>query len=512
MKAAVGAALVAVHAAAFVALAARSGGTELAVELHAPLASPHVALDGRVPAALADRVTVSTDGEGLVRRRWAIAYRGGYTREVGASQLVGPFQDPAAPPCSGRVIVGQRLLDSLAAVMARSIDDELHGEQIFGIGDYQRVENLSLRWARIEVHLLDRAFVGDVPAGGYLRASAELVFARARVPITLALVPERAGDALHLRISARADLELGNPILQWVSDKLGADRLATRLARRQIEAVLAATLAPPPPFELADGQSLQFVYCDAPLETAEGAWGALPFAVALHRLDAAPAILPPRLPAGVFAPPPAGTTLALDLDVSALDAMLFELWRTGWLDRRLAEVGLDRRFNTDPTVTEMLTIRLSPVRLALPPVITAGAPGVLRLAADARVTIAAGDTPTIGRLFGALEFRFDHVSADSLRVPVSVDLGALELACERTPSVLVPCYADLVAALRDRGGDFHGALTGAFAQLLAQVFVERRLGAPGLPASLAIHGVVPALAGSPPTLRLQLDAAVEMLQ
>ncbi len=439
MRAVIGAALVAVHAAAFVALAARSGGSELAVELDAPLASPHVALDGRVPPAIAERVHVSTEGEGLVRRRWTVAYRGGYTREVGASQLVGPFQDPAAPPCSGRVIVGQRLLDSIATVMARSIDDELRGEQIFGVGQYQRIENLSLRWARIEVHLLDRAFVGDLPAGGYLRASGELVFARARVPITLALVPARSGDALHLRIAAQADLDLGNPILQWVSDKLGADRLATRLARHQIEAVLAATLAPPPPFDLSDGQSLQFVYCDGALETAEGAWGALPFAVALHRLDRAPEILPPRLPAGELAPPAAGTTLALDLDVSALDAILFELWRTGWLDRRLAEVGLDRRFNTDATVAQFLTLRLSPIRLALPPVITASAPGTLRLAADARVNIAAGDTTTVGRVFGALEFRFIKVSADSLKVPVSVDLGALELACERTPSVLVPC-------------------------------------------------------------------------
>jgi hypothetical protein len=499
MKALAGLALVAMHAAGFVALAAHSGGTELAVELDAPLA-----FDGRVPDAIASRVKMTQSGDGLGRRRWSIAYRGGYTREVGASQLVGPFQDPAAPPCSGRVIVGQQLLDSVSGVMRDAIDDEMRGEAVFGAGAFQHVEGLQLRWARLEVHLLDRALVGDAGAPhGYIRASAEIVFDRVRVPIVLALVPERAGAALHFRIAAHAQLELGNHVLQWLSDKLGGDKLASRLARRQIDNVLVATLAPPPPFPLSEGQTLQFAYCDGDFEVAEGAWGALPFSVAIGRVAAAPAILPPRLPAGAFVPPSPTTTLALDLDLTALDAILFELWRTGWLDRRLADVGLDRQFNADPTVEQFLSIRLSPIRLALPPVISAAEPGALRLAADARVAIADGDTTTTGRVYGAVDLRFVGPGLHA-----SADLGALELACERTPTTLVPCYADLIAALRDRGADFHGALSDAFTQLLANVFVDRRLAAHGLPAELAIRGVTPALAGTPPTLRLELDAAI----
>ena len=62
--------------------------------------------------------------------------------------------------------------------------------------------------------------------------------------------------------------------------------------------------------------------------------------------------------------------VALD-DEDALNALLYELWRSGYLDRRLAGAGLDRRFNDDPLVTELLSIRISPPRLALPPVIAA---------------------------------------------------------------------------------------------------------------------------------------------
>ena len=130
-----------------------------------------------------------------------------------------------------------------------------------------------------------------------------------------------------------------------------------------------------------------------------------------------------------------------------------------------------------------------------------GPNGALRLVADARVAIADGDVTTIGRLYGALDFHF----AKSL-APVAVDLGALELSCERTPTSLVPCYGDLVAALRDRGAEFHGALTTAFAKLLAEIFVDRHLGAPGLPAELVIHGSVPSLAGG--AVHLELDASL----
>lgn len=501
-----GLAIVAAHAAGFAWLADHSAGTELSVELRDPLAA-----DGHVPPAIADRVHTERDpGPGLARTRWRVAYRGGFVREVGATALVGPFQDPHAPACTGRVVVGQRLLDEMAPVMQDMLARELRGLDIFPIGVFERLASLSLEWARAESNPRDRGLLGNAGApDGYVRARARVVFTRGEVGLLVAFIPQRitspaagstSGTSLTFRIAAAADLDFNNRILRWLGDKLGADRIATGVARDQMNDLLVTTFAPPPPFELPDGQTLQFTYCDGAIEIVDHAYGALPFAVAFSPRPGAPHVLPPHLPAGPRPTPRADTTLALDLDADALDAMLYELWRTGWLDRRLAEVGLDRRFNTDPIVTEYLSIRISPPRLALPPVITPSPDG-LRLAADARVAISDGARVTTGRAYGALDFRFlPHAAAD---LPIAVDLGALELACERSPTTLVPCYGDLVAAVRDRGAEFHGALTQAFAALLDDIFVDRRLSAPGLPAQLAIRGVVPSVTRSG-TLHLEL--------
>ena len=97
MKAAIGVAIGVAHAIGFVALAQHCTGTPLRVDLTGPLT-----FDGTPTIA----ARVSTDaGPGLRHRTWTASYRGGFTREVGASQLVGPFQDPAAPACSGRVVI-----------------------------------------------------------------------------------------------------------------------------------------------------------------------------------------------------------------------------------------------------------------------------------------------------------------------------------------------------------------------------------------------------------------------
>jgi hypothetical protein len=521
---ALGLAIAAAHAVGFAALAPDCRGTELAVELRAPAAAPAPALEGTVPAALARRVEtrLSADAPGLVRRTWAVRYRGGFERAVGAAQLVGPFQDPAARACSGRIVVGQRLLDdgragpgTIAGEMAKALDDALRGEGYFGIGDYVRTEALSLRWAQLASHPEDVFSVGAAPYG-YVRATARLVFDRIVVPLVVTLRPEPSATELRFKISARAGLDFGNRFLQWISDKLGGDGFATRLAQRQIDDGLIGAFAPPPPFELPGGQRIAFGYCSDPPEIVEGAYGALPFTVELGRAAQDPAILPPRRGPAPRAPLAPNAAFGIDLDLDALNALLYELWRSGYLDRQLAAAGLDRRFNEDPLVTELLSLRISPPRLALPPVLAPVAPGGLRLSAEARVALTdgpPGGAPTaIGRVWGGLDFGF----ARRVDEPLSVDLGALELSCERAPSTLVPCYADLVAAMRDRGPDFHGALTQAFAGLIADLFVDRRLGATGVPLELVIRAATPGVRFTPPagdspanaSLHLDLDATL----
>jgi hypothetical protein len=412
-------------------------------------------------------------------------------------------------------VIGQRMLDdghagesTIAGVMKQMIEAELRGQDIWPIGRYKRIEQLSLAWVKDDTSFREKRMLGKAGAPeGFIRAKAKVAFDRASVPIIVALVPQRAADKLSFKIVAEADLDFDSRAIQWLSDKVGADNIATKIAREQIDDVLVTTFAPPPPFDLGDGQTLQFTYCDGPVDIVDGAYGALPFAVAIGRMPGAPDVLPPRFGTGSRPAPSATTMLAIDLDVDALDAMLYELWRTGWLDKRLAEVGLDTRFNTDPIVTEYLSIRLSPLRLALPPVISPGVPGSLRLGADARVSLGDGTTTTVGRVYGALDLRFGPPAAAGADLPTAVDLGALELSCERDPLTLVPCYGDLVAALRDRGGEFHGALTSAFANLLSDIFVDRRVGAEGLPVDVVIERAIPTLAAGG-TLHLELAAAL----
>lgn len=523
MRAAVaaGLAIAAAHAAGFTVLAGRCRGTDLAVELRAPLAAPAAApaLEGTVPDALVRRVETRLDGEppGLVRRTWTVRYRGGYERSAFAAQLVGPSQDPAAPPCSGRLVVGQRLLDdgragpgTLAGAVAAMLAAELRDEGFVGIGDFQRVEGLSLRWAQLANHLED-AFLVGAQVDGYMRVTARVVFDRLEVPLVVAAIPEPIADKLRFRIEVRAGLDLGNRVFDWIGRKLGGDSYAARLAKRQIEDALLLAFAPPPPFELPGGPTISFGYCRGPLQIAEGESGALPFTVVIQRAAHAPEVLPPRRGPARHAPLAAGAALAIDLDLDALNALLFELWRSGFLDAQLARAGLDRRFNEDPIVTEFLSIRISPPRLALPPVIAPGPRG-LRLSADARVSITDRAVTTIGRVWGGLDFAF----ARKVDEPVSVDLGALELSCERSPSTLVPCYADLVGAMRDRGADFHGELTKVFAGLVSDIFVDRRLGASGIPLELVIRAATPGVIATPPSgkspanasLHLDLDAAL----
>jgi hypothetical protein len=508
-----GLALVALHVLLFVRYVPSCRRPELVIELRDTIqpAGPRPA--AIVPPALRKKVSLEPVGHapGLVHENYVVRYRGGFQRSVGVTALSGPFQDPAKPECSGRVVVGQRLLDdgkagpgTVAGEMVKNLEAEMKGQGYFGIGDFERVSHTQLRWARLENHQDDKKMIGEAPHG-YVRVSTRLVFERITVPIVVALVPKVSSAELKFRVAARAQLDFNNRVLQWTSDKLGGDAFATRLARREIDAALITTLAPPPPFELPDGQVLRFIYCDGPPEIIDGVSGALPFAVAIGRVDGDPRILPPRR--GRAQHPPLGPNgiAAIDLDLDGLNALLYELWRTGFLDRRLAEAGLDRRFNSDPLVQEFLSLRISKPVLALPPVL--GAFGnKLHLHADARVAIDDRGARTTGRVWGGIVFQFAPKTVE----PVGVDLGALELSCERTPTTLVPCYADLVGALRDRGADFHGELTTTFTRLLAEIFVDRTVAASGFTAELAIRGATPSVmvVDRNAALHLELDATL----
>lgn len=479
MKAVAGIAIVIAHLIAFALLAAHSAGEVFEVDL----------ATGKATVARAVETRDGT-GPGLRRTHWTASYRGGYVREVGATQLAGPFQ--TAGTCSGRIVVGQGLVDRAAVIVADQIDQQLRGTEIFGLGGYVRVDAFAMKWAQLAAHPFDASLLGDRGApDGYLRVTAQIAFDRATIPLTLTAVPELAGGKLQFRIEAYARVEVDNRFVQWLNNKVDVtSRIATKIVNHELAAMLVTTLAPPPPFALDPTQTLAFSFCPDPIEIREQQYGALPFAVVIgkgsHPL--------PAFSVSYRGPVALNNDVAIDLDVNGLNGLIYELWRTGWLDRRLVEVGLDRRFNGDPTVTEFLTVRLSPITLALPPIIEP-AGDHLRLSADGRVTLTDGGAVT-GRVFGSVDFRF----------PLKLSVQPLELSCEKSPAVLVPCYSDLVAALKDRGADFDGALTSSFGNLLTAIFENRDLATGELPATVTLTGVTPSLLSGARGVHLDLGA------
>jgi hypothetical protein len=542
--AAVGVLLCAGHAAGFLVLAADPPPPfELFVD--APQASPTLALEAELDPArdpdLAARLRrIPEDppvpsGAGLRRVRWRAEYRGGYVRSVGASQLVGPFQDPAAPPCSGRVVVGQRLLDdgaagpgTIAHLVRPLLEAQLAGAGQFPVGDFRQVRGLALSWAEVSAHPDDAAMLaqavpapprGAPPPQGYLRVTATLSFARVDVPITLALIPHLAQQSLGVRIAARARLSFENRALQWLSDLTGADRLASLLARRQLGDLVLSALEPPPPLPLPGGGALRFVPCRQEPQFSEGRFAALPFAVAIEPIGGAPDFLPPLLPAGPT-PPASAAPVALELDLNALNALLYGAWRTGFLDRQLGAAGLDARFNEDPTVATYLSVRITAPKLPLPPVVTAEPDG-LRLSAEAHTSLRddrrGEQILTAGRVWTTMRLRATGAPSTpvSETPPLRASLHQLELTCEPRADVLTPCYADLVSAMQSRVTDFDAALTSTLSRIVSGIFVDRTLGGAvagaELPAELTIRTATPSLTLAPHSATLRLELGVELV-
>jgi hypothetical protein len=515
---ALGTLILAVHVVGLACLYAHCGRAVLQVRLEVP-----TGIDGVVPPSLADRVRIDdSSGPGLQRRRWSVSYRGGFTRTVTAAALVGPFQDPAVPACSGRVVVGQALLDdatvgaagagSIAHIVERELAANLNGLSQFPIGSFEKLRGLDLTWNRAEQTPDDKGLVDAARAPhGYIRARTVVVFTRVEVPITVVMIPALTAGRLTFAVRARARLDFDNRFVQWASDLIGGDKFATRIAQDEIDELLVTVLEPPPPLPLGDGRELVFGYCGAPPEIAHHAYAAVPISVAIRGVpgaDGGQVILPPRFGPATMAPVGAGVELALDLDLDALNAIGFELWRMGFVDEMLAIAGIDRRFNEDPTVAALLTLRISPLRLAQPPVITA-AGDRLRMAGDLAVTIADAGVETKGRVWTSLDFRFGAGTEAALGT--SVELGELDLTCEPEPGLLVPCYGDLVAALRARAPEVHDTLSLTFAQILRDIFVDQRISDPSLPGALVVDGVRARAynAQTNAMVRLELDARIE---
>lgn len=524
-----GAILCAAHAAVFFAVAA-DPPPSLEVRVRGPAADARLSLTGELqPGARArmivDDATART-AAGLRRVRWRAEYRGGYSRSVGATQLVGPFQEAAAPPCGGRLVIGQKLLGestggsgTLAPIVQRMLEEQLKDQGRFPIGEFRAVRQMKLQWAERSAHPDDAKMVSALPAAaaalpGYLRATAVIAFERVEVPVVLALVPRLGGEQLSVHLAIRGHLDFDNRVAQWLSDLTGADRLFDTLARQQLDQLVIAALEPPPPLPLPGGGELRFAPCGQQPQIVDGKFAALPFAVVVSPLPGYPLHLPPRLAPGPT-PPANEAAVALELDLNGLNALLHGAWRDGFLDRQLAAAGIAARFNEDPTVATYLSVRIDAPQLTLPPVVTA-TPHGLQLAAESALHLRDGATSTLGHVWTAMQVEVDPAAG------LRASLHQLELTCEPRAGILAPCYGDLVSALQARAPELDESLTAALSQIVRGIFVDRALGgAVGdveLPAELLLRAVAPSLviqasdgaAGSTSNATLRLDLTVEL--
>lgn len=489
-----GVALLALHAAALPFLVEAFDRDAMRVRLGGDIGlvarGDRLDVAAELPHGLVDRVQLSVDGvplapdarpsdialaPGLHRVEWRARYRGGSVRRVGWTQLVGPLQDPARPPCSVRLLVGQPLLDdgaagpgTLAAEVARQATRELSGLSIWGLGGFERVRRVRLAWAGREAW-----------RGAHLRAVLDIDLTGGSLELTVRLTPHIVGGELTVAADTDARVHLNNRIAQWVVDLVKGNRVVARLAHREIAGVLDSLLASPPPLDLGGGRTLELTFCDdRDIEIVDGAYAAVWLAVRIDASAAAGAGRPPAPPLLPAEPPtataPVRTPLALELDGNALNAALFHVWAIGLLDEELAASDLVSRVNGDPVVADLLSVRARGPHLPLPPTIAASASGGYDLRMASALWLDDGALHTPAHLFG----RAGLALQPGEDVGVAVSLAELGLTCEPEPRLLEPCYPELAAELARRAPDLHADLSAWFSDLVKSWLVGRALGTP----------------------------------
>src|SRR5690606_35643633 len=304
------------------------------------------------------------------------------------------------------------------------IERELAGFDRWPVGRFVGVSAIELAWDGGE-----EAAAGGEARSGHLRASIEVELSRATLGLTLRLTPRVEGSELRFSATTRARVAMASRVAQWVVDLIDGDEIVAELADREIAGALDRLLTAPPPLELGGGREVEHVLCDGrQVEVVSDRHAALWLAVRLNRAaaagarpgrDAAPVLLPPALAAGGAAAHAPSAPVAIELDGNAVNGLLHVLWATGFLEEALAAEGIADRFNDDPLVAELLTVRARGPTLPLPPTVAAGRrPGQsYELGVASAFTIEDGPLRTPAHLFGRAGFAI----AGGLDVDISLD-------------------------------------------------------------------------------------------
>ncbi len=451
-------------------------------------------LDGQVLDG--QRVPLGADEPGMHRVEWSVRYRGGFERRVGATQLVGPFQDPADPPCALRVFVGQSFIDrgpssggTVAAFLRQIAAGQMAGFEQWPIGLFRSVSDLEMRWVawRDIAGERRRAAIVEASEGrpaGILQVSLTLQFDDGEVPLWFALIPRLDGQSVRLHTHVEAQLDLENRVYQWIADLLDAEEWVSDMAGQEIDNALIDAFGLPPPLSLPGGHELRFAYCESePIEIVTGRYAAVPMRLAPRSGPASDSTSPPGT-----APVMLGTgrtnaredamsseaPLAISFDINAINGVLHELWRSGFLDEQLGQAGLAERFNSDRLVRELLSVRIGEPRLTLPPTLEIGSGDPeFTLGIDTELQIEDGKSTMAARLFGTVGFAFGERAPAGLVARLTLD--DLALTCHPGAGLLEPCYSNLVAAFRDRAEDVHGVLSRSFTALFETIALGRAI-------------------------------------
>ena len=395
--------------------------------------------------------------------------------------------------CTGRVVVGQQLLDhgvthgdggADRCRAARRVD--LPGRRL-----PEARRTLALRWAR--ARRASRRPRDGRQGAPRLRARGGDGRVRSRRGADRGRARSRKAPARCTSASPRAPSStFDNRVVQWVSDKIGGDKLATparpppdrrRRSSRRSPLRRRSTLA--------GGQQLQFTYCDGPVEIAEGAYGALPFAVALLRHDVAHVPRRDRR----------ARDRATDRSRSTSTSTRSTRCSTSCGAPAGSTAGSPRpasiaRFNTDPTVTEFLSVRISPPHARAAPVVTPAGGSKLRLAADARDRDRRRrPRARIGHVYGALDSLRDRPTGDRpRRARALLRARPQRRSCPVTAISSRPCAtAAPTFTARSRRS------SRAWSRRSSPTVRSR-----GLPADLTIQRAEPSVTAG--TLHLKLDA------
>lgn len=430
---------------------------------------------------------------GLHHVSWKEKYLGGHERTVGHTQLVGPFQDPASPPCGVALLIAPSFLDQTAPIVQTLVAEELRGMRQWPLGDFRNVTQTSLEWTLWQDHPPNefrRAQLEAPLAGqklhGHLRVRMTIDFENATVPLSLMVVPFVFQENLRFRIFVNAKLELDNRLFQWVANFFDGNDRVSRLIDEQVSRELRNVLDKPPDIPLEDGGTLGIEFCkDRQLQFHAAGHVSMPLALRVASRSPSPPFFPP----GEEAVSPAmHTPLAVELDRNALGNVLHTLWSSGLLDRKLIPATLSA-FNEHPTVREYLDVRIRSGALHLPPtidILEASQP-LLRVRTSSELVFEDRGRRTQARVFAELDVDERVMTTEIRNLSSAVRVGEFHITCLGNEGFLTPCYGQIVEQLRANREALDEELTTHLRNLLLQLFTRRTLGHSSTQASYALE-------------------------